>query len=265
MDDFQLLGLALRAVSTALVVVAATVAAERLGPFWGGLIACLPVSAGPAYVLLALDRSPDFVAGAALASLAANVATWTFLLVAAHLSLRGYSLLVALGGALIAWFALVVIIEGIDATLIVVLIGNVVAFVFADRLAPRVSLDPARFAVRRRGWLELPARAAMVGVFVVAVVAVSDAIGPAATGIAAVFPIALSSLMVVATLRFGAKGGAVAAASAIRPLVGIALGLTVVHLAVPQWGVWAGLGAGLAATLAWPLAMIVSRRAAVPG
>jgi uncharacterized membrane protein (GlpM family) len=263
LDDLQLLSLALRAVSTALVVVAATVAAERLGPFWGGLVACLPVSAGPAYVLLALDRAPEFVAGAALASLAANVATWAFLLAVVRLSSRGRNLAVALGGALGIWFALVLVIERIDAPLAAVLAANVAAFVVADRLAPRVALDPSRFAARKRGWLELPARAAAVGVFVVAVVAVSDAIGPAATGIAAVFPIALSSLVVVATRRFGAAGGAVAAASAIRPLVGIALGLVVVHLAVPAWGVWTGLGAGLAATLAWPLAMIAARKAAI--
>ena len=36
-----------RALATAPLVVSASVAAEALGPFWGALIASLPVSAGP--------------------------------------------------------------------------------------------------------------------------------------------------------------------------------------------------------------------------
>jgi hypothetical protein len=43
--------LLLRACVSAFVVVAATVAAEAAGPFWGGLIVSLPIGAGPAYAM----------------------------------------------------------------------------------------------------------------------------------------------------------------------------------------------------------------------
>ena len=53
---------------TMVVVVAAARVAERAGPFFGALIACLPVSAGPSFVLLSLQASDGFVADTALSS-----------------------------------------------------------------------------------------------------------------------------------------------------------------------------------------------------
>ena len=70
-----------RAVATALLVVSASAIAEALGPFWGALVASLPVSAGPAYVFLAMQHGAEFVAASALSSCAANAATGLFLIV----------------------------------------------------------------------------------------------------------------------------------------------------------------------------------------
>jgi len=74
------LPLVAKAVATALIVVSASVAAEALGPGWGAIVASLPVSAGPAYVFLAMQHGPDFVAASALNSAAANAATGLFLM-----------------------------------------------------------------------------------------------------------------------------------------------------------------------------------------
>ena len=46
----------------ALFVIAATVTAERAGAVVGALVATLPISAGPAYVFLALDHDAAFIA-----------------------------------------------------------------------------------------------------------------------------------------------------------------------------------------------------------
>ncbi len=54
---------------TAGFVVAATVTAERAGPVVGGLVATLPIGAGPVYVFLAMDHDPHFIAQSAVASL----------------------------------------------------------------------------------------------------------------------------------------------------------------------------------------------------
>jgi hypothetical protein len=74
------LPLVAKALATALIVVSASVAAEALGPVWGAIIASLPVSAGPAYVFLAMQHGPDFVATSTLNSAAANAATGLFLI-----------------------------------------------------------------------------------------------------------------------------------------------------------------------------------------
>ncbi len=56
-------------------VITATVIAERAGAFIGSLIVTLPISTGPAGVFVALDHDADFVARAALTSVANNVPT----------------------------------------------------------------------------------------------------------------------------------------------------------------------------------------------
>ena len=51
---------------TAAFVVAATVTAERAGPLVGGLVATLPIGAGPAYVFLASPVCASYVNGVVL-------------------------------------------------------------------------------------------------------------------------------------------------------------------------------------------------------
>src|ERR1700749_1722484 len=93
-----------RGLTPSLLVLSASVAAEALGPFWGALIASLPVSAGPAYVFLAMQHGAEFVAASALSGFAANAATGLFLIVCGVLGGR-MSLSRALGTAVFAWLA----------------------------------------------------------------------------------------------------------------------------------------------------------------
>lgn len=252
--------LLVKAAATALVVVVASVAAEKSGPFWGGLISCLPVAAGPGYVMLAMFQSPAFVANAALSSLAAGMATWAYLFAFVRLAGR-WTLWPSLLAALGVWLILAVAVRSVPWSLTAALSGNLIAFVLAFRFTPVVEIGPASVRSQVRPWFELPVRALLVGLFVAIVVTVADAIGPAATGIAAVFPIALSSLAVAVHRRFGIRGSAAGLASAVTPLVGIAAGLIAIHLAAPVWGSWPALATGLAASFAWPLLLIAARAA----
>jgi hypothetical protein len=72
MEEMDLLGALLRGGSSALVVAALLLAAQRWGRDLAGLLAGLPIVTGPALVWLALDRGADFASqaayGAALAS-----------------------------------------------------------------------------------------------------------------------------------------------------------------------------------------------------
>ena len=73
---------------TATIVVVASVAVERSGPFIGALIAALPTAAGAAYILLAIEHPPAFIAASAVGSLAANAAVAVFALTYAVLAQR---------------------------------------------------------------------------------------------------------------------------------------------------------------------------------
>ena len=57
-------GLALKMAMTATIVVVASVAVERSGAFIGALVAALPTAAGAAYIILALEHPPAFIARA---------------------------------------------------------------------------------------------------------------------------------------------------------------------------------------------------------
>src|SRR5689334_6769876 len=96
------LPVAAKALITAFIVVSASVAAEALGPFWGTIIVCLPVSAGPAYMFLAMQHGSDLVAASALTSAAANAVTGLFLMTYAALA-RRISPWGSLGVAVMAW------------------------------------------------------------------------------------------------------------------------------------------------------------------
>ena len=71
LSDPTVFALAFKMLATALVVVAAAVAAEKAGPRVGGIIASLPVSAGPSFIFLSFQADDAFIATAALASMVA--------------------------------------------------------------------------------------------------------------------------------------------------------------------------------------------------
>ena len=70
--DWFWLALAVKLAASAGIVVTASFLVERSGPFLGAMIATLPISAGPAYVFLALEHGPAFIAQSSLASLSVN-------------------------------------------------------------------------------------------------------------------------------------------------------------------------------------------------
>jgi uncharacterized membrane protein (GlpM family) len=70
--------LALKMAMTATIVVFATVAVERSGPFMGALIAALPTAASAAYIILGIEHTPEFIAASAIGSLAAGTAVLVF-------------------------------------------------------------------------------------------------------------------------------------------------------------------------------------------
>lgn len=266
-----------KALATALVVTLSSVVAESAGPVWGALAASLPVSAGPAYILLALQHDSAFVAASALGGAAANAATIAFLAVYACLAApsrrsgsRAWSRAGLLGAATAVWVVLALMIQHVAWSAAGVLLLNGAALGLALRLirerdpsaaahAPvdvRKAEPPRR--VRRR-WFDLPLRATVVTLFVAAVVVGSAALGPAATGTAASFPIVFTVVLFMLHSRMGAAARALLAVTALRAMGGFALMLLVVHQAVVPWGAPLALLLALLTTLAWSTGLLLLR------
>src|SRR5881394_4653160 len=96
------ISLGARMVFAAAFVVSASVITERSGPAIGALVATLPVSAGPAYLFLALDHDSAFIAQSALASLPMNAATILMMAVIVLMAQR-FSMPASLGTGLALW------------------------------------------------------------------------------------------------------------------------------------------------------------------
>jgi hypothetical protein len=249
-----------KAVTTALLVVVASVLAEALGPLWGALVASLPVSAGPAYVFLAMRHGGDFVAASALSSAAANAATGLFLIVYA-IQARRAPLWRGLGVAVTVWLVASLTIRQVMWTPATAMLVNLVVYGGGFLLLGRIGkvAHDAGTATRRR-WFDLPLRAAAVALFVSTVVGVSSILGPEATGIAAVFPISLISLIVILHPRIGGAASARLASTALRAMLGFGVMLLVLHLAIQPLGTAAALVVALAVSLLWSGGLLVLGR-----
>ncbi|MDB5617279.1 hypothetical protein [Tardiphaga sp.] len=246
------LTLLLRMAVTAAFVVTASMITERSGPAIGALVATLPISAGPSYVFLALDHDPAFIAQGALTSLPINAATMflslTYVLVAQR---RG--VIVSLGAAVLVWFGLAAIVRMTTWSLGSALAVNAVAFAICLPLMKpfrHVKMPPA---IRR--WYDVPLRAALVSTLVATVVTLSHTIGPAGSGMLAVYPVVLTSLMLLLHPRIGGRPTAAVIASSGWGLMGFGLALAMVHLTAVPLGSAVSLTLALAICVAWNLGL----------
>src|SRR5260370_35580159 len=96
--------LALKMALTATVVVITSLVVERSGAFIGAMIAALPTAAGAAYVILAIEHPPAFIAASAVGSMAIGAAVSVFAAVYAILAQRHGSI-VSRGLFLLPWVA----------------------------------------------------------------------------------------------------------------------------------------------------------------
>lgn len=251
-------GLAVKMALTATAVVAVSVAVERSGAFVGALISALPTSVGAAYVVLALEQPPQFIADGALGTVAITAAVSAFALIYTVFAQR-YGLIVSLGVATVVWFALVYAFRSFHWTPFGAVAVCVVIFAVTIPLSwrYRTASEPKKF-VRNR--FEIPLRALAVSVVVAAVTTASSVIGPFASGMLALFPIILGSSIAIMHPRVGGKATASMAAHAQVFLIGIALGGLALHYLVAPIGVWLALLVALCICLVWSGGLFVFRR-----
>jgi hypothetical protein len=251
------LTLLLRMAVTAAFVVTASIITERSGPLIGALVATLPVFTGPVYVFLALDHDNAFIAASALAALPINAVIMAFGMIYAMMAQR-HSAVASFGTAILAWLALVLLAHSMNWSLGGALAVNALVCAFCLPLAQRyrkVVMPP----IRRR-WYDIPLRALLVALMVATVVALSSRVGPAITGILAVFPVVSSSLMLILHPRIGGKPTAAVIANSGWGLMGFGLAIAVLHVAVLRFGSAIGLSLALATCVVWNLALWLNGR-----
>ena len=243
---------------TAAFVVAATKVAERAGALVAGMIATLPIAAGPSYVFLALEHDSVFIAHGALASLVTNGATVAMSLTYVVLAQRR-GLLVSLGAALCVWFALVVVIRSVPWTTAGAIVLSIAVYAVCIPIADR--FRNVRMPPIRPRWHDVPLRAVLVGLLVAVVVELSDRLGPTMTGIFAVFPIVLTSLMFILHMRIGGPATAAVIAHTTSGMLGFSLCCLAARLTVMPLGTPLGLSLALAVSIVANLGIGMLRRA----
>jgi uncharacterized membrane protein (GlpM family) len=243
-------------VTAGFVIVAATVA-ERAGPAIGALVATLPIAAGPAYVFVALDHDAAFVSVSAIGSIAAHAATGAFSLAYIVLAQR-FGMAISVGGAVAVWFVVAFLLRGVPWTFPGVAVTNLATYAVCIALTGRYRHVKMPLIVRQ--WYDVPVRAAMVACLVAAVVGLSGRVGPTVTGLLAVFPIVMTSLMLIFQARVGGRATAALIANTLWGLVGFSACMFTVHLATVPLGTWAGLSLALAVSIAWNLTLWWLRR-----
>ncbi|MCL2716257.1 MAG: hypothetical protein FWD68_17255 [Alphaproteobacteria bacterium] len=251
-DTAFVLMLVLRMALTALLVVTASIMAERSGPVIGALIATLPISAGPAYVFLSLDHDALFIAEAARTSLAINTATLTMIPVYVLVAQR-HGTFTSCTAAVAAWVALAVGLRQIQWSLVSALLLNAAVLAISLPLLARyrhVAMPPMM-----RRWTDIPLRAALVALVVAAVVAASRSGSPALSGVIAPFPIVLISVMVIFHPRAGGPFAAAVIANSSFGLVGFGLAVAVLQITAARLGSAIGLSLALATAVTWNLGL----------
>ena len=242
---------------TAGFVLAATVTAERAGPLVGGLVATLPIGAGPVYVFLAFDHDAHFIAQSAVASLTINAANVIFALVYALLAQKR-SLAVSMGLAFIVWLALALAIHSMTWRFDAAAAINVVAVSISIWLVR--PLRHVRMPVFHAHWTDLAMRALLVALLVGVVVTFSFQLGPSGSGLLAVFPVVLISIMFILHRRVGGKPSAAVLANAPLGLVGFGFACSVLYFTAEPFGTAVGLTLALATSVGWSLAVLLARR-----
>ncbi|HEY8332447.1 MAG TPA: hypothetical protein VIQ05_01530 [Tardiphaga sp.] len=246
------LTLLLRMAVTAAFVVSASIIIERSGPVIGALVATLPISAGPSYVFLAMDHDAAFIAQGTLASIPVNAATMFFCLTYVWLAQRR-SMMVSLGTAALVWFAMAALVRMLDWSLTAGIMANALAFAVCLPLMARHR--HARMPLVTRRWYDIPLRAALVATLVATVVTLSHTIGPVGSGILALYPVALTSMIVLMHPRIGGVPTAAVIANSGWGLMGFVLSIVVLNLTAVRFGSAPALCLALAICVVWNLGL----------
>ena len=258
MEELNLWALAAKVVCAVAIVISAARAAERAGPFFGAMVATLPVSTGPIYVFLAIDHGAAFIAEAAVMSIASTAGTVAF--VAAHaLAARRFSTPGSLGIATLVWFGVALALQlrtWSFAEACLLLAGS---FALAMRGLRRFAVAaPPGAGPRSR--FDLPLRALLVATLVIATSLVSRVFGPGVTGLLAAYPVVFTSLILILQPRGGGAFASSVLVIGLKGLLGFGTALAVLHVAALHLSAAPALILALSVAVGWNISLALLRR-----
>ena len=128
---------------------------------------------------------------------------------------------------------------------------NVVVLTAGLWLTRDIPPGPPTGRALTRQWYDLPVRGVIVGIFVAVVVTLGQVIGPLATGIVSVYPITLTSLVLIAMPRLGGQTTAAMMASIVRSMIGFSAGFLLISMSIQAWGATLSLSAALLVMIGW--------------
>lgn len=259
LSDLPIAAISLRMCAVALVVVTVALVSERVGPFFGAMVASLPTYTGPIFLFLAMDFPPEHLSRVAVAAVASCGVIPVNVLIYGLLARRGHSMMTSLIGALVAWFACAIFVQLYDWTLVEAFLFAVPIFSVAIWLAPQF-MDAIPQKAGRRSWFDLAVRVLLVTSVVGLVNASSPFVPAQLTGILAIVPIVTASLIIVLHGRIGGPATAALLAHTIGGLVGMLFAVTFVAATIVAWGPVASLSVALAICVSWNLMLIAARQ-----
>jgi hypothetical protein len=159
---------------------------------------------------------------------------------------------------LLLWFALAWTVHEIHWTMLPAILLNIVVLGVSIALAAPLRHVPIPRVKAR--WYDLAMRAGLVALLVGLTVTLSFSIGPSGSGILAVFPIILISIMLILHRRVGGKPTAAVMAHAVTGLVGFALACIMLHYTAEPFGWGLGLTLALCTSIGWGLLVFAARR-----
>ena len=193
----------------------------------------------------------------AVASLTLNAATAIFVTVYVLLAQQS-SLWISVSLALAAWLATAVALTPVHWTAWSASVLNVVVLALC-----LIIVEPfrhVRVTPTIPSWYAFAVRAAMVTLLVGAVVVLSFTIGPAGSGVLAMFPVISMSIMVILHRRVGGPATAALLANAIFGLAGFGVALLTLHLTAVPFGSAVALIVALGVSVCWNATIYATRR-----
>src|SRR6202035_3585480 len=156
-------------------------------------------------------------------------------------------------GAVTVWLVLAALMRTVQWSLAGGLVANAIAFAICLPLLRR--FRHVRMPLITRRWYDIPLRAALVATLVAIVVALSGWVGAGVSGTIALFPMVLTSMVLILHPRIGGRPTAAVIANGGWGLMGFGVAIAVLHLAALQYGSAIALGLALATCVGWNLGL----------